>query len=266
MESDDEKERTGKDIKRRPLPNRDLMDELFVTLLRLRQNPHLTLIHLLTGFSAAKISSCFHTWLRLLNEFLGKLVRWPGRAEAESILSPVVAALYPGLTGIVDCTELYLEKSHSLEAQSRTWSTYKHNNTAKYLIVIRGDGGVSFISKGYPGCLSDNVIFRESLKSVLKPGDVILADRGFKVVDFCRAIGVQLEIPPSLKEGDQLSPEENVKTKKIANVRVHVERQIGYMKDFKMISGGDIDLRLIGLLDAIMQVIGGLVNLNKRIM
>ncbi|MCP3667869.1 MAG: hypothetical protein GY696_36170, partial [Gammaproteobacteria bacterium] len=172
----DYREKKKEPKRRLPPAESDLRYELFITLLRLRLDPHLALIHILFGFSTSKITESFHTWLKLLNEFLGKFIRWPSRSDAEKILAPAVNAVYPGLTGIVDCTEPYIKKPQALEAQVETWSSYKHSNTVKYLIVIRGDGGVSFVSKGYPGGATDNQIFKEALGPILQPGDVLLAD------------------------------------------------------------------------------------------
>ena len=40
-------------------------------------------------------------------------------------------------------------------AQRATWSEYKHNNTAKYLVVISPAGATVYVSPAFPGRISD---------------------------------------------------------------------------------------------------------------
>ena len=43
---------------------------------------------------------------------------------------------------IIDCSEVFIERPKNLTARTQTWSNYKHNNTAKYLIDITPSGAV----------------------------------------------------------------------------------------------------------------------------
>ena len=61
----------------------------------------------------------------------------------------------------------------------------------------------------------------------LHPGDVILADRGFNVADSFALFGAILEIPAFTRGYEQLASVDVENTRKIANVRIHVERIIG---------------------------------------
>ena len=167
---------------------------------------------------------------------------------------------------VVDCTEIYIETPSSLAAQSITWSSYKHHNTVKYLICIRNDGGVCLISRGFGGRSSDQLIFKKSLDSVLKMGDVLLADRGFNVNDYCRQKGVRVDVPPSAPpKGQQFEQGEAERTKKIANVRIHVERVIGRLKTFKILQD-TLETPILPLLDNIVTIVGALCNMRKRMM
>ncbi len=58
-----------------------------------------------------------------------------------------------------------------------------------------------------------------------------MADRRFTIVDLLDAKGINLSIPP-MKVGDQLSDTELVTTRKIAALRIHVERAIGIIKNY----------------------------------
>ena len=54
--------------------------------------------------------------------------------------------------------EVFIDRPSCLLALAQTWSSYKHHNTAKFLIGITPQGTVSFISKGWGGRASDKFI------------------------------------------------------------------------------------------------------------
>ena len=57
----------------------------------------------------------------------------------------------PKCVVIIDCFENFLERPTNLLARAQTYLSYKHHNTAKYLIGITPQGSVSFISQGWAG-------------------------------------------------------------------------------------------------------------------
>ena len=62
-----------------------------------------------------------------------------------------------------------------------------------------------------------------------------MADKGFDIADNLPE-GVGLNIPPFLRGKDNLSIEEEKETRKIASVRIHVERAISRIKTFRILS------------------------------
>ena len=85
---------------------------------------------------------------------------------------------------IIDCFEVFIERSSGLLTRSATWSTYKHHNTAKFLIGIAPQGVVSFISQAWGGRVSDKYLTEHcGILTKLLPGDIVLADRGFDITD-----------------------------------------------------------------------------------
>ena len=69
------------------------------------------------------------------------------------------------------------------------------------------------------------------------PGDTVLADRGFDISDSVGSYCLTLNIPAFTRGKSQLSGIEVEQTRKIANIRIHVERVIGNIrKKFSLLS------------------------------
>ena len=55
------------------------------------------------------------------------------------------------MVSIIDCSEIFIERLKNLTACAQTWSNYRQNNTAKYLLRITAPGTVMFLSAGWGG-------------------------------------------------------------------------------------------------------------------
>ena len=65
-----------------------------------------------------------------------------------------------------------------------TYSSYKNHNTYKDLIGISPGGAIVFVSKLFPGSISDKKLTeRSGLLELVENGDSIMADRGFDIQD-----------------------------------------------------------------------------------
>ena len=63
-----------------------------------------------------------------------------------------------------------------------------------------------------------------------------MADKGFQSQDIL-PLGVSLNIAPFLGGNSQMSAEDVVRTQQIASVRIHVERAINKIKNFRIWEG-----------------------------
>ena len=63
---------------------------------------------------------------------------------------------------IIDCTDVFVQKTTSPSTQRATWSSYKQHNTMKALVGITPTGFFSFISKFWTGNVSDRCITEKS--------------------------------------------------------------------------------------------------------
>ena len=98
-----------------------------------------------------------------------------------------------------------------------------------------------------------------SSQVLLDPGDLVIADGGFLIRDILNPWKIDLNIPQFLSGRDHLTPQEEILTKRIARVRIHVERAIERMKKFKII-GTTIPLSLKSVATEIVHIIRFLVN------
>ena len=97
---------------------------------------------------------------------------------------------------------------------------------------------MSFILKCSGGCVTDRFITEDChILDKLLYGDNLMSDKGFNISDLLISKGWQLIIPPFLKEKQRFSKKNSKKTFDIAKARIHVERAIARIKDFRILSG-----------------------------
>ncbi|XDV43509.1 hypothetical protein PO909_011982 [Leuciscus waleckii] len=152
-------------------------------------------------------------------------------------MAVVLKQHYHNVTCILDCSEI------------------------KYLVAIAPCGLVMFISAAYGGRCSDKFITCDSgILENLKPGDEVMADRGFLIRDLLYERQVNLIIPHFANQ-TQLTEEKVTCSRRIANVRIHVERAIRRLKVYKVLSQ-TLPITLMPKIDKILRICAALVNLH----
>ena len=162
---------------------------------------------------------------------------WPSRQQVNNFMPKAFKDSYMYLTTrcIIDATEIFIQSPSNPQAQQLTYSSYNNHNTLKALVVVTPSGTISFVSTLYGGNISDRELTQRSgLLDLLDPGDLVMADCGFTIADMLDLRGVTLNIPPT-KVKDQLTPSELITTRRTANLKFHVERAIGRIKNFKLL-------------------------------
>lgn len=136
--------------------------------------------------------------------------------------------------------------------------------------TITPQGTVSFLSDAWGGRASDKHITEHcGILEKLLPGDIVLADRGFDISDSVGLHQAKLHIPAFTKGKDQLSAVEIEETRSIANVRIHVERVIGFVRQKYSILQGTLPVDFMSkrcgedspLIDRIARVCCALCNI-----
>ena len=217
------------------------------------------------GVPESTMSKVYRTWLPVLSSHLRQLIIWPDRATLRQNLPQSFCRKFRDCVCIIDCSEIFIERPKNLTARAQTWSNYKHNNTCKYLIGISPAGAVMFLSEGWGGRVSDKQITSESgFLDKITNGDCILADRGFLIQDELTKKGAILKIPKFTKGKKQLPGKDVDESRQLAHVRIHVERVIGRLKDYRILQT-IIPISQVDLIDDMMTIICGAINLNKSV-
>ena len=211
------------------------VNQLLMTLMRLRLNLKVLDLSVRFGVSRTAVSRYVTTWICFLYQHLKEIDWMPSVEQVSGTLPPAFQEHYPTTYAIIDGSEIFMGTPTDLQMQSSTRSSYKHHNTAKFLIACTPNGSICFISPLYVGSISDVEITKASgflthLED--KPGISIMADRGFTIKDMLKEIGIELNIPPFMEGRQQLPREEVEKGRRIVSVRIHVERAIGRIKSF----------------------------------
>lgn len=240
-----------------------LFEEFCMTLVRIRRGYDVVLLSHLFGVANSHVCRILPSWINFLAKCFKPLIKWPTKEVVEKNL-PESFKSFPRTRVIIDCTEIYVEKAFRPAAQKATWSSYKSANTFKLLVGIMPSGSITFLSKLYSGAISDQSIVKESkFVDMIEEGDDVMADRGFNIRHLLLRKKATLNIP-AFSHGKCLSSKAAKRSRRIASVRIHVERAIGRMKTFRILSGV-IPIKLRFQLNQIITIIAALCNLQDRL-
>lgn len=218
----------------------DKFKQLMLTLMRLRLNVSTTFLSYAFNISVATASRIVTDVIDVMFIRIKPLIIWPEREHLQKTM-PMQFRKHFGkkCAVIIDCFEVFIERPSNLIARAETWSSYKHHNTIKFLIGITPQGTVSYISNAWGGRVSDKYITENcGFLDNIVPGDLVLADRGFNIHATLGCRMAHVQIPAFTRGKSQLAPVDLETTRKIAHVRIHVERVIGSVRQKYTILGG----------------------------
>ena len=143
-------------------PKLSQVNELFLTLVRLRLNLKEHDLSRCFDVSPSSVSREFVTWINFMYLCLGMLPIWPDRDTISDTMPAAFKERYPKTTAIVDATEVKVNIPSLLLLQSQTYSSYKSANALKGLIAISPAGHVIFVSSLYTGSIADKELLEYS--------------------------------------------------------------------------------------------------------
>jgi hypothetical protein len=124
-------------------------------------------------------------------------------------------------------------------------------------------GSVVFVSKSYGGSASDVYISRNSGPiDLLEEGDAVMVDKGFFHLntDF-KTKGIKMYCQPFMSAAIKQFTKEQIEfTRRVASARIHVEKKMEQIKNFRILQG-IMPLSLSGVADSIFFVCSALTNL-----
>ncbi|XP_011661157.1 putative nuclease HARBI1 [Strongylocentrotus purpuratus] len=238
-------------------------DQIFITLMKLRQN--YTNLHLSQLFhtSTATIRNVVITFLHILFDLLYEdtMKTVPSR-EKNKLSMPDAFQLFGSCRMVIDCTDVEIAAPKLMSDQKRTYSSYRGMHSFKLLLGVAPNAVITYCSNLFPGSVSDKAVVKEcDILTHFKAGDLILADKGFLIQDIVPP-GVAINIPPFLSNG-KFSESEVKITKNIAKCRIHVERANARLKDFRILTFIPPYLRCYT--EKIVKVCCSLVNLQHSL-
>lgn len=243
-------------------------DQLFLTLLKLRQGKDNKELGIFFGIKEQLVSRIFTVWINFMYLQLQELEVWPTRSVIDMYMPSDFGKSFPTTRVILDATEIPIQKPKCCGPQRETFSSYKNKNTLKVVVGCTPRGAVSYVSQAYGGSSSDRqIIERSSLvadKSRFEKRDSIMADRGILVQDLFANKDVTVNTPTLLKGKSQLEPEQLHHDRKVASKRIHVERIIGLAKTYKILKT-DLNANYITLGNRIIHVCFYLCNFRRCI-
>ena len=127
---------------------------------------------------------------------------------------------YPNVRYAFDCVKFKIETPSSLVPHKMMYSDSKSLTTVKSLVGVVPEGGFTSISNACFDSISDKETVVK--KGFLNPNlweqyDIVLADRGFLIKDYQKPLEEGFKMPNFLKERDQFTNKETVKSQQVAN-------------------------------------------------
>lgn len=213
--------------------------------------------------STSNVQKIFASTVPKIANKMQQLVYWPQSSIIKRLLPIPFRKRYREVESIIDCFEIEIQKPSNPLMQALTWSAYKKANTVKYLISATPNGFINFVSTACGGRTTDNEIIKESgYLEELPDGAAVMADRGFKhVAQVLAKKQCTLIRPPSVGTGQRMSSVEAKENKRIAALRIHIERVIRRLREFSMLRPhACVNHQLIEHLDFIVIIACGIVN------
>lgn len=243
----------------------DVESCVLLTLMKIKLNCTYVFLSVIFKISRKTCQAYFEKFVRILSIILRLFVYWPSK---ESVLQnmPTHFNPFPETRIVLDCTEIPVSSFQCIKCRTQMYSHYKGRHTLKIMIGIAPSGLITFVSPVYGGKASDKHIFVNSnLLELCEENDAIMVDKGFHIEKECASRNIMLIRPPFRRNGAQLSAEDCIRNRKIARSRVHVERVVQRLKNFRILTD-ELSWNMVPYVPDVLHVISGIVNLSEPVL
>lgn len=284
--------------------NRTVSQAMAVFLYRLKSGVAQNEVRRLFGLkSRQRVSDYFISVLKALHtnmvpKFfgLGHLTReelYSHMTDAAKVLCEKVWKNPNAMITIYDGSYFYIQKSGDHEYQRRTYSEHKHKNLLKPFLMVAPDGYIVgsfglYLGKDNDAKIMNDLFFEnkdiaQKMKQLIKPGDILTVDRGFRDIKaklkeagyFVKMPSCKLNTKEPKRARKRLSEAEKQKSREkqrnranksrfVTKLRWVVEMVNGHLKSRFKLLDGTIHNRSLKYLQEIMEVAAALYNFNFR--
>lgn len=250
-------------------PVLDHLNRVFLVLLILRTGLTFEVAAAWFDIKRNNVSDYFRATLILMDKAFAVVYPMPSRDSVRENFPAKIKdmLLCDTVYMTIDCTGVPIQVPSNPTAQSATHSTYYGGNVIKFIIGVTPDGMMSYISDALNGGLSDyGCVVESRFPSILTERRMdILADKGFTSCGLLLIDkGAFLYTPERLGKDRQFGWVELTLSRMLAKIRIHVERAVRKVKEWKFFSARPIPSGFQDLVDPSLRVVRVLCNMLGR--
>lgn len=233
---------------------------------KLRRDPPFSLMSLDWGLSQKFLRTTFWRVVRVLHNFSVGYMASRGVPTVEEIRGMPIPDCFAPLDNarfLIDCTDCQSQMPGHITLKRLMYSSYRGYHSCKFLLASTPTGLLCFVSDPFPGRTSDDdIVVRSEFLKLVKEGDLVLADKGFRIPERHRMVTaeVQFLVPAFLRAKDRMDIEELRYSRTISEARVHIERHVQRFKLFHILR--EINVQFLERVHLIAQLCGFLTNLQ----
>jgi len=220
-----------------------MIDQFLFTMIQLRSIPNNDVVSALFHIDHGTGTRYFTTWVLLMRSLLEAVcpVNDAVVQRLQDNMPAVFRSTFKGRPVVLtlDCLHWELESPSDSQAAKVTFSQYWNSSCGKVLIPLANLGGPLPPSAVHGGSITDPEITDawKHLKD-LPAGVYILADKGW--VDYTTATskhGIGIITPDKKRQGsDQFTADDSMWNQDVAHLRIHVERAIRRIREFRILN------------------------------
>ena len=237
-------------------------EQFIFTLVQLRRNTSIVMLSDLFGISAGTGSKLFISWILFLSKEFMCFLPFSTLEELKGITRPLAVRDIENLRAIIDCTEFHIEQPSRPASQRATYSQYKSTNTFKLLVSVSPIMHFNFVSALYTGSIEIEIVQSSGFFDLLEAGDLVMDVKGFNMQDLLAIHNVRLLAPPMMRKNNDCAITSTA-TRRVAAIRVHVERMIRKLKGFTILKRA-LPLTMKPYISSLVTVCAALVNLQPN--